>query len=113
MWGICLDIFVCNGNLYQRAIEYENALSEVTAHTLQPIRGIEISADQIKPVEKPPVFIYGELVSPVKHSDIIGKITDIIWHFKNYEYNYYISVNGKKKSKRYYSDDLFKVEEII
>ena len=25
-------------------------------------------------------------------------------------YNYYISVNGKKKSKRYYSDDLLKLK---
>lgn len=109
MWGICLDISVCGGNLYQRAIEYDNSLDDGTVRILQPIRDIEISVDKIKLVEKPPAFVYGELVFPAGHSDIIGEITDIIWHFKNQEYNYYISVNGRKKSKRYYSGALFKL----
>lgn len=37
---------------------------------------------------------------------MIGKIEMIIWHFKDKDYNYYISVDGKKKSKRYYAKDL-------
>ena len=111
MWGICLNSLADGGKLYQRAIAYENGLDKHTIHILQPVSDIKISVDEIKSIDKPPAFIYGELVSPVEHSDIIGKITDIIWHFKDNDYNYYISVNGKKKSKRYYAEDLIKIEQ--
>ena len=110
MWGICLDISVHDGMLFQRAVEYESSLEECSVHILQPVSDIIISIDKIKPVDREPVFVYGEIVSPVTHSGVIGEIADIVWHFKNDDYNYYISVNGKKKSKRYYSDDLLKLK---
>lgn len=53
-----------------------------------------------------PVFTYGETVAPVDHPDVQGSIRDIIWHFKDNDYNDYISVGGRKKSRRYYSADL-------
>lgn len=109
MWGICLDVLIHNGKLYQRAIEYEKLLDQSKAHIVQPVSDITISIDAIKPIDQPPVFVYEELVSPVGHPDVIGRVTDIIWHFKNMDYNYYISVNGRKKSKRYYSQDLQKL----
>jgi hypothetical protein len=39
-----------------------------------------------------------------------GAIRDIIWHFKDERHNYYIEEGGKKVSKRYYDDDLERVE---
>lgn len=108
MWGICLDRYVCGGKLFQRAVEYDNADSS-TVQILQPVTGVKVSDDKIKIADKPPVFIYGEAVSPIGHSDIIGKIEDIVWHFKNNDYNYYISANDIKISKRYCSGDLIKL----
>ena len=108
MWGICLDVMACDGKLFQRAIEYEISPDKCTAYIIKPVSDIVISAEKIKPVDGPPVFTYGEKVSPVNHPDMEGSISDIVWHFKNNDYNYYISVNGSKKSGRYYSIDLLK-----
>lgn len=108
MWGICLDPSICGGKLFQRAVEYDNSDS-INLQILQPAAGIKISADKIKITDKPPAFIYGELVTTVDSPNIIGKIEDIIWHFKNNDYNYYISAKDVKISKRYYSDDLIKL----
>lgn len=109
MWGICLENIITGGiNLYQRAVEYQLASDKRTANILRPVKGIKISSDRIMTPDKPPVFQYGELVSPVDHPDRIGTVGDIIWHFKNIDYNYYITVDGGKKSKRYGADDLMK-----
>ena len=108
MWGICLDPSVCGGKLFQRAVEYDN-LDSCTVQILQPVTGVKISVDKVKIADKPPAFVYEELVSPVNHSDMIGKIIDIVWHFKNNDYSYYISAGNKKISKSYYSVDLIKL----
>ena len=39
-----------------------------------------------------------------------GTIRDIIWHLKDERHNYYIEEDGRKVSKRYYEDDLERVE---
>ncbi|MDE6926080.1 MAG: hypothetical protein K2P59_12610 [Acetatifactor sp.] len=106
MWGICFDTLICDGKLYQRAVEYEVLPDKGTAYILKPVSGIMIFVEKIEPVDRPPAFVYGEKVSPVSHSDWKGSIRDIIWHFKDNDYNYYISVGGRKKSRRYYSADL-------
>ncbi|MDE7279555.1 MAG: hypothetical protein K2N26_07515, partial [Oscillospiraceae bacterium] len=82
MWGICLDQSVYRGKLFQRAVEYDNS-DNGTVEILQPAKGVKISADKIKVADKPLAFVYGELVSPSGHPNVIGKIEDIIWHFKN------------------------------
>lgn len=108
MWGVCLGSNICNGNLFQRIIEYDINTDIQKAIILQPYKDISISIDKIKPIEKPPDFIYGDIVSPINHFDVVGKIETIIWHFKNNDFNFYISVDGKMKSKRYYANDLIK-----
>ena len=35
-----------------------------------------------------------------------GTVREVIWHFKDERYNYYIVEDGKKISKRYFDDDL-------
>ena len=35
-----------------------------------------------------------------------GTIRQIIWHFKDQRYMYFLEVNGKKIAKRYYEEDL-------
>jgi len=39
-----------------------------------------------------------------------GTIRDILWHFKNKRHIYYIEESGKKVSKRYFDEDLERVE---
>lgn len=106
MWGICLDSLIDGGNLFQKVVEYQLDSDNHTAHILQPVKDKRVSINDIKTISEPPPFVYGDVVSPVNHPDMIGKIQTIIWHFKDKDYNYYISVNGKKKSKRYYAEDL-------
>ena len=108
MWGICLDCSTAGGSLFQRAVEYQLDSEAHTANILQPVK-IAISADKMMTVDKPPVFVYGDLVSPINHHDRIGRIETIIWHFKNEDYCYYITVNGRKISKRYYTEELMKI----
>ncbi len=104
MWGICLDISV--PELFQRAVEFRTDSENATI--LQPIRNSEVSLDKIRLIENAPEFVYGENVSPVNFPDTVGKIHTIIWHFKRKEFCYCISINGKRKSERYFGRDLLK-----
>ena len=35
-----------------------------------------------------------------------GIVQRIIWHYKDSRYNYYLEVDGRSVSKRYFADDL-------
>lgn len=112
MWGICFDRILRDGNifpsgLFQRVVEYKISEDNTTANLVYPIEG-QIAIDTIKSLDNPPQFMKGDLVSPVNHPDMIGVIQEIGWHFNCQEYLYFISVNGRKKSKRYYDRDLIK-----
>jgi len=92
------------------AVEYESADGIKTeAAILRPIAGVEVEMVQIKSQDEPPRFVYGELVSVIGQTDVIGEIRDIIWHYKEEKYHYYISVGGSKKSRRYYEEELKKL----
>lgn len=113
MWGICFDYTVCEGKvlpteLFQLVVEYEPSADGGTANITYPVKGILIAIDKIRQLEQPPRFVDGDLVSPVSHPELVGAIHEIRWHFNRQEYMYFITVNGKKKSKRYYFDDLIK-----
>ena len=108
MWGICHDWAEENNNIFQKAIEYEPDPDGETANLLQPVKDAKVPIKNIMTPDKPPAFVYGDLVSPTNHPDMIGKIYRIQWHYKNNSYNYYITVNDRKKSKRYYEEDLIK-----
>jgi hypothetical protein len=36
----------------------------------------------------------------------VGEVREVIWHFKDARYNYYLSEGGKKVHKRYFAEDL-------
>jgi hypothetical protein len=40
------------------------------------------------------------------NTERLGRILELIWHFKNKEWNYYIEFDGKKISKRYVESDI-------
>jgi hypothetical protein len=58
----------------------------------------------------PPHFRIGDPVQVVVNAKNItprsGKVRDFIWHYKNGEWTYLISENGKAISKRYLKSDL-------
>nr|WP_319250231.1 hypothetical protein [uncultured Celeribacter sp.] len=58
----------------------------------------------IKPKESW-IFELGEIVA-VKGRDYNGTVLGIGWHYKEEKPTYRLKVNGKVKSKRYWSDDL-------
>lgn len=47
-----------------------------------------------------PKYNFGEIVK-IKESGEEAIITDIMWHYGKQEHYYFISIRGKKKSKRY------------
>jgi hypothetical protein len=57
----------------------------------------------------PPEFSIGQRVRVVlnkrNRTPRTGTIREIIWHYKDQKYNYYLDVDGKKISKRYYEED--------
>lgn len=55
-----------------------------------------------------PEYDYGDLVSPINHLEIEGVIHSIGYHFDRKEPIYYLKVNGKRKAKRYFKDDLLR-----
>jgi hypothetical protein len=58
----------------------------------------------------PPISQLGDRVRVVpgeRHATPhTGTIREVIWHFRDARYNYYIEENGKKVSTRYTADDL-------
>ncbi|MEF2246472.1 DUF6960 family protein [Paenibacillus sp. IITD108] len=56
-----------------------------------------------------PTYKFGDNVR-LKSKEIIGIICDINWHSKEAREMYFIEVNGKKKSTRYFSEELLIVE---
>ena len=38
-----------------------------------------------------------------------GTVRQAIWHFKDARYNYYLEVDGRSVSKRYYGSDLLRI----
>ena len=61
--------------------------------------------EQIKPIATPR-FVWGDKVSPANHPEWVGEVASMGYHFKNKEMMYYLSINGKMKSKRYFAADL-------
>lgn len=104
MWGISYSMSSENRVLLHRIVEFEHDPNGNGVNILQPIKGIKMRADEIIMFDKLPVFLYGDLVSPVEHPDMIGKISEIIWDGDVYWY--FISINGRKKENWYYSNEL-------
>lgn len=68
----------------------------------------KVKPDLFKPTTHP-IFLFGEKVC-IKSKEVVGIICDINWHSKESREMYFIEVNGKKKSSRYFSEELQKVE---
>ena len=67
-----------------------------------------VKSDLFKPVDKP-IFEIGCNVRLVKEHEQEGTIEAINWHYKNDEPMYYLIINGKRKSTRYFNEDLIAI----
>lgn len=108
MWGICLNAVICDGKLFQRIVEYKVNSDNKSITIEQPCKNISIPINEIRVLDNKPPFVYGELVSPINHPELTGQIESIVWHFKNNDFNFYITIDGKRNRKRYYANDLIK-----
>jgi len=52
-----------------------------------------------------PKFKYGDKVKMIENPEIEAIIDNILWHYDRNEPMYFIVVNGKRKSKRYWETD--------
>lgn len=52
-----------------------------------------------------PAFSFGDVVQLAKKPETMGVICDIAWHHKHEKEMYHITVDGKKKSSRYFKED--------
>lgn len=108
MWGVCLDLENA-ADLSSVVVRYEDNQNG-GAVIISPESSSAPRLDKIKPLSDSPEFDYNARVSPTNHPEIEGKITRIYWHFDLKRYYYKIEINGKLKSKRYFSEDLISRE---
>lgn len=67
---------------------------------------VRVRQEGILKILPTPQFKIGDWVKEIMRPDNQGRIYDFMWHDKDAEYKYFITVNGKKKSKRYNSSEL-------
>lgn len=65
----------------------------------------------IKPLQEPPQFQYGDAVYPAAHPERKGRICDMVWHFKRQAVMYFIGTERAKISRRYDADELILADE--
>ncbi|MGM9507893.1 hypothetical protein ACS5NO_09205 [Larkinella sp. GY13] len=71
---------------------------------------IRVKIDAIDRVFPRSKFDFKDRVFEKERPSIVGEIDDIIWHQKDGEFKYFISINGKLKSKRYGPNELGRLE---
>ena len=68
-------------------------------------KSYHMKLEQIKPIDTPK-YVWGDKASPANHPELLGEVISMGYHFKNKDMMYYLSINGKMKSKRYFAADL-------
>jgi len=88
------------GKLFHCIGESEGYL--VLQHKLEIYR---VKPDLYQPTSTP-TFVWGDRVKDKNHPEYVGIIDDIEWHYKFNNPMYFIVVSGKRKTKRYFENDL-------
>jgi hypothetical protein len=101
-WAICFDINL--PFLFREVINYKLVSHDIVEISHED-NVYNTSIENIR-IITPLKYVIGDQVSPKNHPEIIGIIWNIIFHFDKNEPMYYIKINGKKKSKRYFENDL-------
>ncbi|MFB9273932.1 DUF6960 family protein [Cohnella cellulosilytica] len=91
-------VFLCVGEQGEyMVLQYNNEI-----YLVKPILFKRVS---------PPKFTFSEPVRLRIKPGVLGNICEINWHYKAEREMYYIEINGKKKTSRYSSEELIKVDE--
>ena len=106
-WAVCLN----EHNFFQHVVSY-TLISPEIARVYYKNKSCDIPVNNIRPINAPE-FVFGDIVSPINHLDITGTVCGIMFHFKRNEPIYFISINGKRKSKRYFKDELTRIENLL
>jgi hypothetical protein len=78
--------------IFQRVVLIKNDSQNVWK-TIYKNEEYIIDFNKIREINKPE-FIYNDIVSPKNHPELIGKIVDIIYHFKQNRPMFFIEVNN-------------------
>lgn len=116
-WGLCGDWAPENSDLFQRIVSYR-LVERVDAASapregegaiiVAPAPGRVVAAEAIQPVGTPE-YDYGQVVAPRDHPEMRGVVDLIGWHFKYERCFYFIVVGGKRRSRRYFADELMPI----
>ncbi|WP_318308874.1 DUF6960 family protein [Flagellimonas crocea] len=68
-----------------------------------------VKKEAIKQLMPTPKFKWNEKIFQIGKPDVEAIIDDFFWHHKDQKYYYHITVNGKKKSKRYSENELMPI----
>ena len=104
-WARCFFV-EGSSELSSRVVPYK-ITSPGVATVMYKGKNYDIPLDRIQRIE-PPKFTYGDFVSPVNHPELVGIVSDMIYHGAKKAPMYFIEINGKKKSKRYFENDLLR-----
>ena len=110
-WGVCLDFDTYDIGLFQTVVQYTADEAGEMAIIMSPVTMIHVKKSNIRELQTPPQFSYGEKIVPHNHFDINGNVVGIYWHFKLNCFYYRIRIADKIKSKRYFEKDLISFED--
>lgn len=65
-----------------------------------------VKTDGLKRILPTPLFKWNDMVFEISNPEKVGKVEDFFWHHKRETYLYYLSFDGKKKSRQYQAFEL-------
>jgi len=68
-----------------------------------------VKPDLYQPIPKPP-FVIGEPVRVKDDPNLIGVVCDINWHHQKSSPIFFLEINGKRRSRRFFQDELESIE---
>ena len=96
--------------LFQCVVTYTEKSTEIVTVKCPGVT-YDVPAKDIRKIDAP-TYIYDDIVSPTEHPEMLGVISGIGYYFKTHELYYLITINGKKKSKRYFQNDLVRRNQL-
>ena len=95
-------------SIYDRGLPFAKCIGIIDDYLILKTKTETFSVrywDKMK-IMSPSKFMWGDKVREVERPEVQGEIDNIIWHDKDAEYKYFITINGKPKSRRYNYNEL-------
>ncbi len=92
-WGVYQSkVYICK-SIQNKHLIIQNGRTE-----------LKIQFDDFNRI-KEPKYHFGEQVE-VMYLEKTGNVEDIYWHYKSEKHIYFLIIDGKKKSRRFYEEEL-------